>query len=258
MTAAALQGCLAHLARSDAALVLVDLEELVGRARAAERPGHRARGRRTGGGAAPAPSRRSARRPGSVGDVLATVRAGIRRPREVDPSGLPAAERAHRRGPLSVQRGHAPQLWPRSWAPTPLPGRRVPRFAVWAPERAAPSASSATSTPGMPTPTPSCPAASRGSGRAVVAEAKRRRRLQVRHHHRRRGSVLEKADPFALLHRGSAAHRLGRLGPRLRVGRRRVDGARGVGTSRSTRPCRSTRSTWGVGGATPVRSRRLS
>ena len=47
------------------------------------------------------------------------------------------------------------------------------------------------------------------------------------------------------------AHRLGRLGPRLRVERRRVDGRPRGAQQRSTRRCRSTRSTSARGGACP-------
>ena len=52
-----------------------------------------------------------------------------------------------------------------------------------------------------------------------------------------------------VLRRSAAGDRLARVDPRLRVGRRRVDGERAATATRSPRRCRSTRCTWARGGA---------
>ena len=52
------------------------------------------------------------------------------------------------------------------------------------------------------------------------------------------GYRVDKADPFAFHREIAAADGLGRLGPRLRVGRRRVDGGARKRATRSTRRCR--------------------
>ena len=49
------------------------------------------------------------------------------------------------------------------------------------------------------------------------------------------GYRVDKADPFAVRTRDPAADRVGRVGPRLRVGRRRVDGRRARGAQRARR-----------------------
>ena len=46
----------------------------------------------------------------------------------------------------------------------------------------------------------------------------------------------DKADPFALVQRAAAAHGFGRLGPRLRLGRRRLDGGQRRSASRLDAP----------------------
>ena len=65
------------------------------------------------------------------------------------------------------------------------------------------------------------------------------------------GYRVDKADPFALPRRDAAAHRLDRLGPRLRRGTTRPGWRPRARATRSTRRCRSTRCTSARGGASP-------
>ena len=240
VTAAALRGCLAHLARSDAAIVLVDLEELWDERQPQNVPGT--------GPEAGNWRRRSARtieeisHDPSVGDVLATVERDDA-PREVAPSAA-GRRGAHRRGRLSLQRGDAPRAWPGSSGRTPCPTGRA-RFAVWAPNAVPCQRHRGLQRLGLPAPTPCAPRrlGDLGGPRGL---GDRRPGLQVRHHHHagqrsRRRPILSPSAP-----------RFPR-GPAPSCGTSASSGATGngwradTGTWHSTRPCRSTRCTWGVG-----------
>ena len=96
------------------------------------------------------------------------------------------------------------------------------------------------------------PASGRGSSPASATARATSTAIVSRHG----GYRVDKADPYALPPRAAARDRVDRLGPRLRLGRRRLDGARGARATRSTRRCRSTRCTSGRGCASPRRSNR--
>ena len=88
------------------------------------------------------------------------------------------------------------------------------------------SRSSATSTAGTRARDPLAPARQLGHLGGLRPGRRPGRALQVPHRLAHDGYAVDKADPFALPRRGAAAHRVDRLGPRLRLERRGVDGGR--------------------------------
>ena len=224
-TAAALEGCLDPPGpRATPPSSLVDLEELWGERAPQNRPGHGAGGARTGAAGAPARSRSSDADDRARRAVLdrrwQTARAVVTTLRHRTSAGC-----SHRRGSPLVQRGDPPAGSADKLGAHPAARRRRHVRGVGA-ERRRGQRHRRLQRVGRRARTRSRPAACRASGRASSPEAA--------HGHvykfaitTRQGRVLREGRSVRALHRGAAPHGIGDLGPRLRLGRRRLDGARG-------------------------------
>ena len=248
-------------------------------ARAAEPPRHRDRRRATSGGAGPgagpgtSPLRTQGPPPFSGSSTPPAGRAGPLMARAPDPRAResmmahgrrPAGDRhaaatcarvrcrrgvgALRHRPLPLQRGDPSGAGRQTRRPPP--GRGRDRLRGVGPERPLRQRHRGLQRLGPRRPPPRPP--------GLVGDLGGRRprrcpgpRLQVRHHHRRRSRPRE-GRSLRLRLRVPPPDRIDRLGPRLRLGRRGVDGHPGPRAARSTPPSPSTRSISVHGGDRPT------
>ena len=227
--AAVLRGCLAHLARSPADLVMVDLEELWGEREPQNRPGtgpEAANWRRRASHTLEE-ARRTSGPPSSSASCTARARPDPPRRGGLchDRSPPASADGVDRRAALSEDDLYlfnegthrrlgeklGAHLRPAGASPSPS-----------GPPTRCGSPSSGTSTTGVRDADPLELRGSSGIWEGAVAQAASGPRLQVRHHDPGRRRPRE-GRPVRPLHRASAADRLGGVGSGLRVGRRRLD-----------------------------------
>ncbi len=255
-----LAGVHRELARSDAGLVLVQLDDLVGERDAVNLPGYRTGATQL---AAPDEANPGADRRGPVG-------ARRRSPRFASTVGVasPPSTTGRVRPPETVfgvsrlnatdlhlfNEGRHFRLYEKLGAhPMIVNGVAGIYFAVWAPnaERVA-VVGDFNGWSGERYPL--APHGSSGIWEGFVPGVEAGARYKYRLRSQLGGPEFDKADPFARSRRGTTEHGLGRLDADVRLARHRMDAAPGGRTSGSISRSRSTRCIWDRGAGFPRRA----